>query len=174
MNVANRTAVAGLTVAALIILAGCGGTSSGGANAGGAPGQGGRAHGGAILVGRVESLHPGSVTAAQVAGDETAFGFALFDKLCSAAPTSNLTLSPASAAEALGMLDAGSVGATRMAVGQLLHLPGWSPALVAALHAQSAALAQVSPDHGQQPRLRADRRRADQAGLERPADRLRR
>jgi serpin B len=143
MIFANRAAVAGLTVAALTVLAGCGGSSSGGAENAGGGGSPGRVHGGAVLVGQVEPLHPGSLTAAQVAADETAFGFALFDKLCSAAPSSNLTLSPASAAEALGMLDAGSVGATRMAVGRLLHLPGWSPALVAALHAQSAALAQV-------------------------------
>jgi serpin B len=133
----HRAAVAGVSIAALIGLAACGSaTSSGGSGA---------AHGGgAVLVGRVEPLHPGSLTAAQVAADDTAFGFALFGKMCAATPTSNLTLSPASAAEALGMLDAGSVGATRVAVSRLLHLPGWSPALVAALHAQTAALAQVS------------------------------
>jgi serpin B len=128
---------AGVSIAAAIGLTACGSAAS-------TSGPGHRTQVSAILTGQVESLHPGSLTAADVAADDTAFGFALFDKLCAAAPTSNLTLSPASAAEALGMLDAGSVGATRVAVGRLLHLPGWSQALVAALHAQSAALGQVS------------------------------
>jgi serpin B len=126
---------AGLTLA--VLLAGCGaGASSGGS---GKPDPGT-----ATLVGKVEPLHPGSVTAGEVAADDTAFGFALFGRLCAAAPTSNVTLSPASAAQALGMLDAGSAGATRAAVSRLLHLPGWDQALVAALHDQSAALGKVA------------------------------
>jgi serpin B len=135
----KRAAVAGLSVAALAALAGCGG-GSGGSNAG----TGTSSSGNIVLVGHTEQLRPGSLSASQVAADETAFGFALFGKLCAAAPKANLTLSPASAAQALGMLDAGSVGQTRTAISTLLQLPGWSPALVAALHAQSAALGQVS------------------------------
>jgi serpin B len=127
-------AAVGLTIAVLSALGGC----SSGSGGGGSPG------GGSVLVGHVESLQPGSLTADQVAADDTAFGFALFDKLCAAAPTSNLTLSPASAAEALGMLDAGSMGKTRVAIARLLNLPTWSGAVVAALHAQTAALSQVS------------------------------
>jgi serpin B len=42
------------------------------------------------------------------------------------------------------MLDAGAGGDTRKSVGTLLHFPGWSPDLVAALHAQTAALAKVA------------------------------
>jgi serpin B len=42
------------------------------------------------------------------------------------------------------MLDAGAAGPTRAALSKLLHLPAWSPALVAALHDQTAALAKVS------------------------------
>lgn len=139
---ASRAAVAGLSIAAVIGLAACGtSTSSGGS---GRTGPGTSKGENAVLVGKVEPLQPGSVSADQVAAADTEFGFALSGKLCSAAPTSNLTLSPASAAEALGMLDAGSAGPTRAAVGRLLHLPGWSPALVAALHAQSAALGKVA------------------------------
>lgn len=102
------------------------------------------AAGNAVLVGKVEALHPGSLTAAQVAADDTTFGFALFRKLCAAAPDRNLTLSPASAAQALGMLDAGAAGDTRAKLSSVLHLPAWRPALVAALHAQAAALGAVS------------------------------
>lgn len=60
-----------------------------------------------------------------------------------AAPDRNAVLSPASAALALGMLDAGARGGTRSAVDALLHLPAWSPAVVAALHEQRVALRQV-------------------------------
>jgi serpin B len=99
--------------------------------------------GSAVLLGKVEPLHPGSTSASQIGADDTVFGFSLFRALCSAAPKRNLTLSPASAAEALGMLDAGSAGPTQAAIGRLLDLPAWSPAVVAALHDQSAALATV-------------------------------
>jgi serpin B len=137
MTMTYRAAVAGASIAALVGLAACGSATS---SAGRPPATGG----GTVLVGHVEPLHSGSFTAAQVAAADTAFGFALFAKLCAATPTGNVTLSPASAAQALGMLDAGSAGATRVAVARLLHLPAWSPAVVAALHAQTAALAQVS------------------------------
>ena len=138
MTMVSRGVAVGVSLAVVAGLAGCGGSASSGGSAG--P----RVTGNAILVGQVEDLHPGSLTARQVAADDTAFGFALFHQLCTAAPTANLTISPASAAQALGMLDAGSVGGTQAAVSTLLHLPGWSPAVVAALHAQTAALKTVS------------------------------
>jgi serpin B len=134
--VAAKKVIAGAAVAVMFGLAACGAGSSGGNSP--------RISGGKVLVGKEESLHAGSLTAAAIAADDSAFGFALFDKLCNAQPTSNLTLSPASAAQALGMLDAGAVGKTRAAVGKLLQFPDWSSSLVAALHGQSAALAQIS------------------------------
>jgi Serpin (serine protease inhibitor) len=70
-----------------------------------------------------------------------AFGLALYSRLCAPQPTANLLLSPASAAQTLGMLYAGSAGPTADSVGQLLRLPAWTPALVAELHNQTAALA---------------------------------
>ena len=96
-----------------------------------------------VLTGHVERLSPGGVSARQVAAAEDAFGLALFGKVCPAMPTSNLLLSPDSAAEALGMLYAGAEGPTATAMGHLLRLPAWSPALVTALHEHAAALARV-------------------------------
>jgi serpin B len=101
------------------------------------------APGAAVLVGKVEPLKAGSTTAADVARADMTFGSDLFGRLCAAAPKGNLTISPASAAQALGMLDAGAAGDTQAAITKLLHLPSWSPDLVAALHAQKAALAQI-------------------------------
>jgi serpin B len=127
----RRAAAAGVTFALASALAACGG------------GSGAASHG-TLQGGHVESVHAGSLTATRVASDETNFGFTLFRTLCVAQPTSNLTLSPASAAEALGMLDAGSAGQTRAAIGKLLQLPDWSSAVVAAVRAQSAALSKIS------------------------------
>jgi serpin B len=124
----TRGLAAGTVLATIVGLAGCGGPTDAGVR----------------LAGHQEPIHAGSVTARQVAAANQALGWAMFRRLCRAAPTRNLTLSPASAAEALGLLDAGASGQTRSAVTRLLHLPAWSPALVAALHDQTAALAQVS------------------------------
>jgi serpin B len=124
----GRRGLAGIAAAALGALAGCGAATSPGLSIGG----------------HNEALHPGHVTAAQIGAADTAFGFDLFDKLCQSAPKRNLTLSPASAAQALGMLDAGAAGPARAALGRLLKLPAWNPALVAAIHDQTAALAKVS------------------------------
>ena len=97
-----------------------------------------------VLVGHLEPMYRAAASPRQVAAAEAAFGLALFGHVCPSMPTSNLLLSPDSAAEALGMLYAGSVGSTATAVGRLLRLPAWGPALVAALHEHTAALARVS------------------------------
>jgi serpin B len=78
---------------------------------------------------------------AQVTAAENAFSLALFGRLCPAKPGANLLVSPESAAEALGMLDAGARGPTAAALGRLLRLPAWTPGLVAALARHTAALA---------------------------------
>ena len=124
---AALAALAGLAV----MIAGCGQSQQ-------PPGRGAE-----VLTGHVERLSPGGVSARQVAAAEDAFGLALFGKVCPAMPTSNLLLSPDSAAEALGMLYAGAEGPTATAMGHLLRLPAWSPALVTALHEHAAALARV-------------------------------
>src|SRR5260221_10903465 len=97
-----------------------------------------------VLAGHEEPLAGGGLPAQQAGTDTAALGLALYARLCAAQPTANLLVSPASAAEALGMLYAGSAGPTAASVGQLLRLPAWTPALVAGLHHQTAALARVS------------------------------
>jgi len=97
-----------------------------------------------VLAGHEEPLAAGGVPAQQVGTDTAAFGLALYSRLCASRPAANLLLSPASAAGALGMLYAGSAGPTAASVGHLLRLPAWTPALVAGLHNQTAALARVS------------------------------
>jgi serpin B len=136
---ANRrpaTSALALCAAAALLTAGCGSGSSGGRPPNLSDPAG-------VLVGKAQVLDPGSLTAADMATANTAFGFSLFQRLCAAQPSTNLTLSPASAAQALGMLAAGSGGATQRKVATMLHLPGWDSHVVAALHAQTAALAKV-------------------------------
>jgi serpin B len=136
--VVKRRLAAGLVAGALIGMAGC--ASGSGAGGGAAGGSGG----GSQLLGVVEPTHDRALTAAQIAADDGVFGFDLFKRLCAAAPDANIVLSPASAAQAIGMIDAGSAGQTRAAVSRVLHLPTWGPAVVSALHAQHDALARVS------------------------------
>jgi serpin B len=135
MSTARRVVI-GLAIIALGGAAGCGSAGSSGSGSAARPGK--------TLVGHAQQLQQGSLHASDVAAADTAFGLDLFARLCGPSPDSNLTLSPASAAQALGMLDAGAAGPTRAAVARLLHLPAWSPAVVAALHDQTASLAKVS------------------------------
>jgi serpin B len=127
----RQATAAALALAVAVMIAGCGQS------------QQPHVRGAEVLTGHVERLSPGSVSARQVAAAESAFGLALFGKACPAMPTSNLLLSPDSAAEVLGMLYSGAEGPTATAMGRLLRLPAWSPALVAALHQHTAALARV-------------------------------
>ena len=95
---------------------------------------------GAQLIGKVQPVKLGSISAADMGNAQTAFGLDLLARRCASAPTANDVLSPASAALALAMLDTGAVGDTRAALSRLLHLPAWSPQLIAALHAQHQSL----------------------------------
>ncbi len=106
--------------------------------------QAGHQAGAQVLAGHEEPLAAGGVPAGQAGTDTAAFGLALYSRLCASQPTANLLVSPASVAEALGMLYAGSAGPTAASVGHLLRLPAWTPALVAGLHDQTVALARVS------------------------------
>ncbi len=94
-----------------------------------------------VLLGQVERLPASSMSRAQVTAAEDAFSLALFGRVCSSKPPSNLLLSPESAAQALGMLYAGAKGPTAAALGRLLRLPAWNPGLVAALERHTTALA---------------------------------
>ncbi|BEP16225.1 hypothetical protein acdb102_45360 [Acidothermaceae bacterium B102] len=99
------------------------------------------------LVGHVETLHPGSLTAQDISSSQTAFGLALMAKVCGVGGPNTL-ISPASAADALGLLDAAATGPTAAAMATLLHLPLWGPAVVAAVHDHHAALAQLGTGKG--------------------------
>jgi serpin B len=98
------------------------------------------AGGGATLVGEARSVSLGSVTPQQIGAAQTAFGLDLLAERCTVQPNANDVLSPASAAIALSMLEAGAGGSTGPALSKLLHLPAWSPDVVAALHEQHKAL----------------------------------
>ena len=95
---------------------------------------------GVRLVGQVQPLKLGAVTPQDIAKAQTAFGLDLLARQCAMAPTANDVLSPASAAFTLAMLASGASGATQQAITDLLHLPSWSPSLVAGLNAQQQAL----------------------------------
>jgi serpin B len=123
-------AAATLAAAALAL------TSCGGSAPKAAP-----AAGGVTLAGKAQPVTLGSVTAADIGAAQTAFGLALLARRCSTHPHDNDVLSPASAALALSMLDAGAGGSTSEAIGKLLHIPPWSPEVVAALQVQRKALA---------------------------------
>jgi serine protease inhibitor len=71
---------------------------------------------------------------------DTAFGLDLLDAWCRADPAGNIVLSPESLASGLGLAYLGARGATAAAMARVLHLPASGPALVAGLHARSAAL----------------------------------
>jgi serpin B len=142
----RRSVPAALSALAVVVLTACSGGSAPPSSTGptGPTGPTGTVRGAAVMVGNVEPLRAGSLSAKQVAGDNAAFGFDLFHRLCATQPaTANLTMSPASAAQALGMLDAGSTGPTQAKVGALLHLPAWSNAVIAALHEQAVALGRI-------------------------------
>jgi serpin B len=85
-------------------------------------------------------VEPGELTAQDVAGAQTAFGLDLLHAVCARAPGENLLLSPTSAAEALSLLQPAAGGQTAEALRRLLHLPEWSPDLVAALREHTQAL----------------------------------
>ncbi len=125
-------AVAGVT--SLMLLAGCGSTSHATSPAGAAP---------RLFTGHLESLHPGSVTAADLGVADQAFGLRLMHDVCATGPDTNTVLSPASAAQALGMLETGAVGTTRAALSTLLHEPAYGPAVIAAESERTAKLRDV-------------------------------
>ena len=85
-----------------------------------------------------------SLSPRALANTQRAFGADLLKAVCSAQKTGNVTVSPASAALALGQLDAGARGATRAKLDVLLHLPGWSDTVLAAYQAQRVELARLT------------------------------
>jgi serpin B len=131
----SRTRLTGAGVAA-ILLAGCGQSTSAAPQA--IPAE---------LVGQVEQLQPGSLTGQDIAAAQQQFGLDLMAKVCGKNGP-NTIVSPASAADALGLLDASAAGETAKAMASLLHLPVWSPAVVAAVHDHRVALDGLATGEG--------------------------
>lgn len=120
---------AGLAVGAAAVLTACG---SGGATP-------------LVLRGDVVPVPDGALTAADVARAQTAFGVDLLHAVCDTGEA-DVLLSPTSAAEALGLLYPAAAGATAEAMAAVLHLPAWSPDLVAAVRDHTQALAGLRYD----------------------------
>jgi serpin B len=93
-----------------------------------------------VYRGDVVAVQAGALTARNVAEAHTAFGVDLLHAVCRQAGTGNVLLSPTSAAEALGLLYPAADGPTAQAFGKVLHLPAWSPDLVAAMQEHTRAL----------------------------------
>jgi serpin B len=96
-----------------------------------------------VSTGKARTVALGSLSASQLADAQRAFGADLIRKVCTKEHTGNATVSPASAALALGLLDAGARGDSEKRISELLHLPRWSDDVVAAYQAQRLALAKV-------------------------------
>jgi serpin B len=85
-------------------------------------------------------VQTGALTAGDVAAMQTAFGVDLLHAVCERADGENLLLSPTSTAEALSLLYPAAGGQTAESFRSVLHLPAWSPDLVAALRNHTRAL----------------------------------
>ncbi|WP_166518260.1 serpin family protein [Candidatus Blastococcus massiliensis] len=92
------------------------------------------------LRGDVVPVQSGQLTASDVATAQTRFGVDLLSAVCADRPGENVLLSPTSAAEALSLLYPAAAGRTAEDVAAVLHLPTWSPDLVAAFHEHTRAL----------------------------------
>ena len=96
--------------------------------------------------GDVVPVQAGTLTARDAAEAQTRFGLDLLHAVCGPAPEDDVLLSPASAAVALGLLYPASGGRTAEELGALLHLPPWSPDLVAALRDHGRTLDRLRYD----------------------------
>jgi serpin B len=90
--------------------------------------------------GDVVPVQAGSLTARDVAAAQYEFGIGLLHAVCGQADGGNVLLSPTSAAEALSLLFPATDGQTAEDFRTLLHLPEWSPDLVAAFREHTRSL----------------------------------
>lgn len=93
-----------------------------------------------LSTGTTRQVALGSLDAQGMADAQRAFGADLLKAVCRGEGSGNVTVSPASAALALGQLDAGARGDTRAKIDALLRLPRWSDAVLAAYRAQRTEL----------------------------------
>lgn len=91
--------------------------------------------------GEVRAVAASGMTAQDVAAAQRTFGVELVAAVCAGRAGENVLVSATSAAEALGLLPPAADGATAAALGDVLHLPPWSDAVVAALRDRATALA---------------------------------
>ncbi|XAS75728.1 serpin family protein [Dermatophilaceae bacterium Sec6.4] len=98
----------------------------------------------AVYEGHLQRLHPGSVGPANLAAADQAFGLRLLHDVCATDPMKNTVLSPASATQALGMLQTGALGSTRTALSRLLHQSAYGPAVIAAQHSRTTQLRKIA------------------------------
>jgi serpin B len=124
--------------AGAVLLAGCG---PGPGAAGPAPLESAAPR---VFAGHLEPLRTGSVSPADLGAGERAFGLQLLHDVCVGDAEQNTVLSPASVAQALGMLQTGAVGATRAALSTLLHQPAYGPAVIAAQHQRTSQLRKIA------------------------------
>nr|WP_297429842.1 serpin family protein [uncultured Actinotalea sp.] len=96
--------------------------------------------------GEVRAVAASDLTAQDVAAAQRSFGVELVAAVCAGRPGENVLVSATSAAEALGLLHPAADGATAAALGELLHLPPWSDAVVAAMRDRTTALAALRTD----------------------------
>ena len=115
-------------LAALVALGGCG-------TAGATP---------VVHRGEARPVSLGSLSAQDVAAAQTAFGVDLLHAVCGSPSDGDVLVSPTSAAEALSLLHPAAGGPTAEAIGAMLHLPAWSPDLLAATAAHTRALADLA------------------------------
>src|SRR5690606_19352404 len=94
--------------------------------------------------GEQRSVQIGELSAADLGTAQRAFGLDLLHASCAERPGENLLISPTSAAEALGMLYPAADDAAAQHLGTMLHLPEWSPDLIAATQAHTGDLADLA------------------------------
>lgn len=134
-------ATAGTVAAVAAVAIGIGST-------GGLPGTPQPMAAGVEFRGTSYAVEQGDLTALDVAAAQTAFGLDLLHAVCAEQPGENLLLSPTSAAQALGLVQPAAGGETARAFADLLHLPDWSPELVAALQEYTAAIDALAAEDG--------------------------
>jgi serpin B len=96
--------------------------------------------------GDVVPVQAGPFTARDLSEAQTAFGVDLLHEVCGRTAGENVLLSPTSAAEALSLLYPAAGGETATDFGAVLHLPEWSPDLVAAVREHTGALDRLRYD----------------------------
>ncbi len=124
----EQRVAAGLAVAAVLAVAGCGSARSAQPKA-------------AIVIAHGVAVREPVVDPRPYGAADTAFGLGVLGAWCASDPGANLVLSPSSLASGLGMAYLGARGGTAQAMAGVLHLPATGgQALEAGLQARSAAL----------------------------------